>query len=150
MNTEAEKKASDCEKAVSQMNARAVMFIVACQNNPKEIEEEFWIQPKEDIIRKIYVQGYAQGRTDEYDNAKQKMVTSPKLTESDLSAEAWREYDTGKRVYRIDNPVKLFMRPGGSTHRVLDSNGVVHCVIAPSAECILRWQNKEGFSPCQF
>ena len=53
------------------------------------------------------------------------------LNEYDISKELWREYDWPARFsfpYRIENPVKLFIRPGGSTHRVVDSEGIVHCV----------------------
>lgn len=54
--------------------------------------------------------------------------------------EKWREYDFGGRVYRIDNPVSVQFSPGGTTHRVTDSKGIVHCVPAPGVEgCVLRW-----------
>lgn len=54
--------------------------------------------------------------------------------------EAWREYDFGGRVYRIDAPVKVQFRAEGSTHRVTDTKGVVHCVPAPGFHgCALRW-----------
>lgn len=74
------------------------------------------------------------------------------LKENDLSAEAWREYEFGDKVYRINNPSKLYYRVGGSTHRVLDQDGVVHCVPAPGFNgCVLRWKNLDSApSPCQF
>ena len=73
------------------------------------------------------------------------------LSKFDITAEAYREYDFNGRVYRIDNPVALFLRPGGSTHRVLDKDGVIHCLPVPgNGDCVLRWKNKEGFDPCQF
>jgi hypothetical protein len=54
--------------------------------------------------------------------------------------EAWREYDFGGRIYRIENPVRVQFRPRGRTHRVTDSVGVVHCVPAPGEDgCVLRW-----------
>jgi hypothetical protein len=70
----------------------------------------------------------------------------------DLTDEAWREYDLGSRNYRIVGPVALYYRSGGSTHRVVDSDGVVHCVPFPgsSNEVILRWSNKPGFGPVKF
>jgi hypothetical protein len=72
----------------------------------------------------------------------------------DLSDELWREYDFGGRVYRIEAPAKLFMRPGGTTHRVLDFAGVVHCVPVPGGggenDCVLRWKPKEGANPVAF
>lgn len=75
----------------------------------------------------------------------------------DLSAEEYREYEWfvpetgGQSTYRINNPKALYFRPGGTTHRILDVNGVVHCVPAPGHfGCVLRWKNKEGFPPVQF
>lgn len=54
--------------------------------------------------------------------------------------EKWREYDFGDRVYRIDNPVAVEFYSGGTTHRVTDVTGVVHCVPAPGQMgCVLRW-----------
>jgi hypothetical protein len=73
-----------------------------------------------------------------------------KLEKKDISTEAWREYDfvfndSECRIYRIDNPVDLYIRSGGTTHRVVDSKGVTHCVPAPGQfGCILRWQGKDG------
>lgn len=59
-----------------------------------------------------------------------------------LTDEEYREYDFGGRLYRIDKPVALYYRVGGSTHRVVDSQGVTHCVPAPTTEnaCVLRWK----------
>lgn len=69
----------------------------------------------------------------------------------DLACEEYREYDFDGRVYRIDNPVSLSYRPGGTTHRIVDSEGVVHCVPVPgSMGCVLRWKNKEGLDPVRF
>lgn len=67
------------------------------------------------------------------------------MAKHDLTPELWREYDFGGRVYRIENPVALYTRPGGTTHRVEDANGVVHCVPAPGVGgCALRWKQREG------
>ena len=66
------------------------------------------------------------------------------LKEFDISTELWREYDFGGRVYRIDFPKTLYYRTGGTTHRVVDSKGVAHCVPVPGAYgCVLRWENRE-------
>lgn len=63
----------------------------------------------------------------------------------DISSEEYREYDFGGRVYRIDNPLTLYMRPNGTTHRVLDEHGIVHCLPAPGqGDCVLRWKAKSG------
>jgi len=73
------------------------------------------------------------------------------MIEHDLTSELWREYDFGGRVYRIDEPTRLFMRPGGSTHRVLDKDGVIHCVPVPgNSGCVLRWRSKDITVPCSF
>jgi hypothetical protein len=73
------------------------------------------------------------------------------MTERDLTVELWREYDFGGRVYRIEEPQKLYCREGGTTHRVLDAKGVVHCVPAPGVNgCGLRWQSKDPSKPVAF
>lgn len=55
--------------------------------------------------------------------------------------EAWREYDFDGRVYRIDNPQTVVIKEGGSTHRVIDAEGIVHVVPAPGYfGCVLRFQ----------
>ena len=73
------------------------------------------------------------------------------LKQNDLTSEEWREYDFGGRVYRIGHPKTLYYRVGGTTHRVVDSDGVIHCVPIPGAYgCVLRWANKEGVPPVQF
>ena len=57
-----------------------------------------------------------------------------------LNVEKWREYDFGGRVYRVDNPVSVEFREGGSTHRVVGDDGIVHCLPAPGVNgCVLRW-----------
>jgi len=67
------------------------------------------------------------------------------LNKFDISCEEYREYfliDSG-HTYRIDKPVSLYIRKGGSTHRVVDSIGVMHCVLSPeTGRAVLRWKNK--------
>lgn len=73
------------------------------------------------------------------------------MKEFDLSKEIWREYDFGGRVYRITHPITLYLRPDGTTHRVLDLEGIVHCV--PSVGhmgCVLRWKNLDEKNPINF
>lgn len=73
------------------------------------------------------------------------------LREFDITTEEWREYDFGGRAYRIESPAKLMFRPGGETHRVVDSAGIVHCVPAPGMRgCALRWKNKDADRPVNF
>lgn len=69
----------------------------------------------------------------------------------DISTEAWREYDFNGRVYRISYPKELYIRKGGTTHRVVDHAGLVHCVPAPGKEgCVLRWINIDPAVPVNF
>ena len=73
------------------------------------------------------------------------------LNEYDISTEVWREYDWGGRIYRINNPVKLFIRPGGTTHRVVDTDGIAHCIPSVGVMgCVLRWENKDSKKPVNF
>ena len=73
------------------------------------------------------------------------------MIEQDLTVEEWREYDFAGRVYRIDAPAKLFLREGGTTHRVVTSDGLVHCVPAPGyLGCVLRWKSKDEAKPVAF
>ena len=66
------------------------------------------------------------------------------MIKKDISEELWREYDFGGRIYRIDNPQVLYFKVGGSTHRIEDKEGIVHCVPAPGFNgCVLRWLTKE-------
>jgi len=55
-----------------------------------------------------------------------------KMEPKSLKTEAWREYDfDGARVSNRKPRKTLYARAGGTTHRVVDSAGVVHCVPAP-------------------
>lgn len=73
------------------------------------------------------------------------------MKEFDLTKEAWREYDFGGRIYRINQPKSLFVRPGGTTHRVVDSDDIVHCVPSVGFQgCVLRWKNKDPQNPVNF
>jgi hypothetical protein len=73
------------------------------------------------------------------------------MDEKDLTDELYREYDFNGRVYRINSPVKLFIRKGGTTHRVVDADGLVHCAPAPGqGDCVLRWKTKDAAQPVIF
>ncbi len=73
------------------------------------------------------------------------------LKSGDLRKEEYREYEfPDGKVYRINNPVTLFTRTGGTTHRVLDGNGVVHCVPFPGDGVVLRWKPRDAAEPVQF
>ncbi len=71
------------------------------------------------------------------------------MESKDITTELWREYDFNGRVYRIDNPVEVYI--GVSTHRVVDKDKVVHCLPAPGYHaCVLRWKNKDSSKPVNF
>ncbi len=66
-----------------------------------------------------------------------------------LKLEIYREYSFGDRTYRISDPVAL--KVGTTTHRVLDSKGIVHCVPAPGrCGCVLTWKPCDIKAPSQF
>ena len=55
------------------------------------------------------------------------------------------------REHIIHNPKYVYIRPGGSTHRVVDADGVAHCVPAPGRYgCILKWKNPENIEAVNF
>jgi hypothetical protein len=67
----------------------------------------------------------------------------------DLTKEQWREYQFGAVTYRIAGPQKLWT--GATTHRVLDADGIVHCVpCVGERDCVLRWKPKDDADPVQF
>jgi hypothetical protein len=75
-----------------------------------------------------------------------KNIDKVELKQESLNMELWREYDFSGRVYRLDNPQRLYYRSGGTTHRVIDKDGIAHCLPAPGEKgCVLRWKMKEGF-----
>lgn len=70
------------------------------------------------------------------------MVTAKEMKKYNLTGtEEWREYDFGGRIYRIEKPTELQFYDGSTTHRVIDSEGIVHCVPTPGTQgCVLRWK----------
>lgn len=73
------------------------------------------------------------------------------LKEYDISCEEYREYEFGGTIYKISNPKTLFYRDGGSTHRVVDMDNIVHCVPSVGVNgCILRWKTKNPNNPVNF
>ena len=69
----------------------------------------------------------------------------------DISDELWREYTwgNGEFTYRIREPQKLAV--GRTTHRVIDSEGIVHCVPAVGFHgCVLRWNPRDNNAPIAF
>ena len=55
-------------------------------------------------------------------------------------------------LYTIHNPCTLYYRKnGGTTHRILDSDGVVHVVPAPGRYgCVLRWKSNDDTDAVSF
>lgn len=79
------------------------------------------------------------------------------LSKHDLRSEKWREYVLNpgtdqESVYHIDEPVALFFPKRGTTHRILDANGVVHCVPFGDGirHTVLRWAPKNPQKPVSF
>lgn len=60
----------------------------------------------------------------------------------DLSHEEVRVYEVyGAGEYRIENPVGLYYREGGTTHRVVDAEGICHCIPFPNeGKTAIRWK----------
>lgn len=75
------------------------------------------------------------------------------LKKFDISGEQWREYDVVGREwpYRIDKPRTLYIRPGGTTHRIVDAEGVAHCVpFGGTSGTVVRWYSKPGEERVRF
>lgn len=80
-----------------------------------------------------------------------KEVEQIEMQVGDLTSESWREYDFDNRIYRIELPQKIYFRKGSTTHKVLDLDGVVHCMPAVGVDgCVLRWKPKDLNDPVQF
>jgi hypothetical protein len=77
---------------------------------------------------------------------------TPGLVFNDMTFLEWCEYDLGDgRVYRINDPKELVYRKGGSTHRVVDSKGIVHIVPGPGYRgCVVRQKPRVSTAPVQF
>lgn len=72
------------------------------------------------------------------------------MQELDISDELWREYIYNDGLkYRIEAPQKLFIKDGGTGHRVLDTAGIVHWVPINTWFAI-RWAPKNVNSPVAF
>lgn len=75
------------------------------------------------------------------------MSPDEEMIHKDLSGELWREYEFGPEhervVYTIHNPKELIYRRNGTTHTVVDPEGVAHTVPTVGLHgCVLRWKNK--------
>ena len=68
----------------------------------------------------------------------------------DLRDEEWREYhiEGRKFPYRINRPVTLYMRKGGTGHRVLDADGIVHWI--PMKNTLITWKPKNINDPVKW
>lgn len=80
-----------------------------------------------------------------------KLNKDNKMLKYELKSEVWREYDFGGRIYRIEYPRDLFISEKGTTHRIVDHSGIVHCCPAPGhMGCVLRWEPKNADNPVEF
>ena len=75
----------------------------------------------------------------------------------DISLELWRNYRwrdpiSGEFVaHRISKPFTLYYEQGHTTHRIVDEDGIVHCIPAPGYfGCVLTWQNPPETAPVSF
>lgn len=70
---------------------------------------------------------------------------------SDISRELYREVVTSGGVrQRIDNPVALITRKGGSTHRIVNADNVVYCYASPeTGQSVVTWFCGETAQPVQ-
>jgi len=84
--------------------------------------------------------------------ASAQILPDSEYIKADISDEAWREVVLASGMtIRIDNPVTLIFRKGGSTHRVVDDKGEVYCYAAPeTGQSILKWKSKNEDQPVQF
>lgn len=73
-----------------------------------------------------------------------------------LCDEESRTYEFGppsnRVTYTIHDPMVLAYREGGTTHRVVDRKGDVHCPPAPGGPdlCVVRWTPRNPTYPIQF
>ena len=80
-------------------------------------------------------------------------VPRPELSQGDLSDELTRTYHFADgSTYVISEPKILYTRPGGTTHRVLDAKGIVHCVAfpGPSGSTVVSWVPRISSDPVKF
>lgn len=87
----------------------------------------------------------------------QEIGNSEKLSDNeyikaDIRKELVRKIFTSKGLeYTINEPVTLIIRKGGSTHRVVDATGQVHCYPAPeTGHSIISWIPRDKVEPVQF
>lgn len=87
-------------------------------------------------------------------------IKSGDIIAGDLTEELYREIvtvypDKRETVYTIHDPITLYRRPGGTTHRILDKAGVVHLVLVPGPNrdgtvTVHRWAPRDINNPVQF
>lgn len=109
----------------------------------KELEErQAWIETLEKpVIELPESELNIDSRSDEEWFWDQVAERKSELKIRDLTGEEWREYVTlgTPNVYRIINPVTLYI--DSTTHRVLDDDGIMHCI--PMNGTVLRWKPRD-------
>ena len=70
------------------------------------------------------------------------LISNDNYIIADISSEEWREVVTNEGLtFRIPKPVTLIIRKGGSTHRVINTNGEVWCYVAPeTGKSVIKWK----------
>ncbi len=63
----------------------------------------------------------------------------------DLKNELYREYNLSSGPYRVYSPISLWI--GKTTHRVLDKEGIVHCI---PKEVVITWKPIDKEKPVSF
>lgn len=101
-----------------------------------------------------------EGQVKEMDEKSVEEKLASELVKRDISRELWREYEwvieLGEnefdiRTYLIENPVELSYRPGGTTHRIVDKDGVAHLVPKEGRfGCVIRWLNQPDSARVNF
>jgi hypothetical protein len=84
------------------------------------------------------------------------------LIKKRIDNELWRSYEWivpelsdndshELREYIIVNPRYVYIRSGRFTHRVVDADGISHCVPAPGRYgCVLKWENPKETESVNF
>ena len=72
------------------------------------------------------------------------LVSTGHYEVSELTDEDWREVTFDGFTIRIEKPIALIRRRGGSTHRVVAADGSVYCYVAPeSGKSVIRWMSND-------
>lgn len=86
-------------------------------------------------------------RIDEIEAASNQLPNEDYIVQSLEDEDVW-EVILADKTIRIENPVSLIIRKGGSTHCLVAEDGWTYCYPAPeTGKSVIRWQAKEGCGP---